>query len=101
MRSLHIHIGDEITLSATILKVLPNDRVSISIPTFNFPFSIIAPPRSKRGDRIALIGHAIFVDLEDGKVTVKFDEGGRIAVDIASIAAWQAAPRSGASDMPD
>ena len=66
-----IEIGDEVTLTATIIKVLPSGRLSVSIPTYNFPFAIDVPNNKWSGDKVSLVGYVIRVDDQDGKVTVK------------------------------
>ncbi|GLS39745.1 hypothetical protein GCM10010869_53420 [Mesorhizobium tianshanense] len=82
-----ILIGDEITLTATILKILPDGLASVSIPTYNFPYSIDAPKKAKPGIKVELIGYATRVDDEDGKVTVKI--GDLVTVDQDSITNWK------------
>ncbi|QND68434.1 hypothetical protein HB777_33805 [Mesorhizobium loti] len=97
-----IEIGDEITLTATIIKVLPSGRASVSIPTYDFPFAIDAPKKKRSGDKVSLVGRVIRVDDQDGKVTVKV--GGLVTVDIASITAHGKRPKSKSlpsRDWPD
>jgi hypothetical protein len=74
-----IGIGDEVALVVTILKLLGNGRASVSIPSYNFPFSIEPPAKAKRGDTRPITGEVTSVDDDAGKVTVKI--GGLVTVD--------------------
>ena len=87
----NLNIGDEVTLSATILKLLQSGRASVRIPTYSFPFAIDPPAGAKSGDRVAITGHVTGVDHEKRRVTVKV--GGQVTVDVASILAWKSALR--------
>jgi len=85
-----IGIGDEVTITATILRLHDiNGRASVSIPTSNFPYSIDAPKKAKPGDKVPLTGWVMRVDDEDRKVTVKV--GGLVTVDQDSLTDWSPA----------
>ncbi|RJT23487.1 hypothetical protein D3227_38835 [Mesorhizobium waimense] len=88
--ALNLDIGDEVTLSATILKLLQSGRASVKIPSYDFPFAIDPPANAKPGDRVAVTGHVTGVDLDKGRVTIKV--GGLVTVDIVSILAWKPSP---------
>ena len=78
-------VGDEITLTATILKVMEGGVSSVSLPSYNFPLAVDSPPKAKPGQKIEIRGFATRVDKEDGKVTVRIDGGGLVTVDADSI----------------
>ncbi|MER9947693.1 hypothetical protein [Mesorhizobium sp. M0047] len=79
-------VGDEITLSATILKVMEDGVSSVSVPTYNFPLAIDTPQKAKVGQKVEISGFATRVDQEDGKVTIRIDGCGLVTVDMDSIA---------------
>ena len=58
------------------------DRVTLHIPTANFPYSI-SDPKAKPGDKIRLEGEVVHVDEELGRVTVQ--ALGRLTVDADSV----------------
>ncbi|MER8377521.1 hypothetical protein [Mesorhizobium sp. M1406] len=86
-------VGDEITLAATILKVMDDGVSSVSIPSYNFPLAIDTPRNAKAGQKVEISGFATRVDAEDGKVTVRIDGGGLVTVDIDAITAMSATSR--------
>ncbi|TJW42368.1 MAG: hypothetical protein E5W83_21790 [Mesorhizobium sp.] len=86
-----INIGDEVTLTVTVLKMLDDGRASVSIPSYGFPYSIPAAKKTQPGDELQLRGKVTHVDEEDQKVTVK--AGGLITVDADAITDWTPVPR--------
>lgn len=64
-----IGIGDEVSITATVLQRIDEDRVSVNIATYDFPHSI-ADRMAKQGQNIELIGKVTRIDDEAGKVTV-------------------------------
>lgn len=64
-----IGIGDEVAITATVLRRVSEDRVSVSIPSYNFPHSIVDRMANK-GQNIELIGEVTSIDDEAGKVTI-------------------------------
>ena len=82
--SLAPKVGDEITFTATILKVIEGGVSSVSLPSYNFPVAVDSPAKAKPGQKIEIRGFATRVDKEDGKVTVRINGGGR--------ARWMAIP---------
>lgn len=64
-----IGIGDTVSITATVRRRVLEDRVSVSIPSYNFPHSILdSTTKVKRGQKIELLGEVTRVD--DEKVTV-------------------------------
>ncbi|RUV65246.1 MAG: hypothetical protein E5X35_11380 [Mesorhizobium sp.] len=63
-----ISIGDTVAITATVRRRVLEDRVSVSIPSYNFPHSIRDTSKVKRGQKIELQGEVTRVD--DEKVTV-------------------------------
>ncbi|RWL14906.1 MAG: hypothetical protein EOR57_31665 [Mesorhizobium sp.] len=63
-----ISIGDTVSITATVRRRVLEDRVSVSIPSYNFPHSIRDTTKVKRGQKIELLGEVTRVD--DEKVTV-------------------------------
>ncbi|RWF49947.1 MAG: hypothetical protein EOS50_30155 [Mesorhizobium sp.] len=87
-----ITIGDEVTITATILKLLDYDgRASISIPSYGFPYSIRAPKKAKPGGQVELTGEVTRIDEDAGLVTVKL--GIPVTVDVSAISKWTPAVR--------
>jgi hypothetical protein len=69
-----IKIGDDVAITATVRKRVTGDRVSVLIPTYNQPHSIVdTTPHISSGQTIDLRGPVTRVD--DKTVTV----GGRIS----------------------
>ncbi|TIW62961.1 MAG: hypothetical protein E5V48_02545 [Mesorhizobium sp.] len=62
-------IGDEVAVTATIRKRVTDDRVSVSIPSYHQPHSIVDRTlKVIKGQHIELVGDVTHVD--EGKVTV-------------------------------
>ncbi|PBC18683.1 hypothetical protein FJV83_28595 [Mesorhizobium sp. WSM4307] len=78
-------VGDEITLTATILKVMESGVSSVSLPSYNFPLAVDSPAKATAGQKIEVRGFVTRVDKEDGKVTVRIDGGGLVTGDADSI----------------
>ncbi|RJT41354.1 hypothetical protein D3227_06050 [Mesorhizobium waimense] len=76
-----ISIGDKVAILATAGKRI-EDRVTLHIPTANFPYSIV-DPKAKPGDKIRFEGEAVHVDEELDRVTVQVL--GRVTVDAATV----------------
>ncbi|MER9473532.1 hypothetical protein [Mesorhizobium sp. M0520] len=54
-----IGIGDVVAITGTVRRRVDEDRVSVSIPSYNFPHSIIDRTTNvKRGQQIELSGSA-------------------------------------------
>ncbi|RWP23778.1 MAG: hypothetical protein EOR01_07785 [Mesorhizobium sp.] len=78
-----IGIGDEVAITATVRRRVTEDRVSVSIPSYNFPHSIIDHAKVKKGQQIELRGEVTRMDEEGGRVTV--DLGPLVTIDIDKI----------------
>jgi hypothetical protein len=50
------HIGDVVAVTATVRRRVDEDTVSVSMPTYGFPHSIIDHSKLKRGQQIELTG---------------------------------------------
>ncbi|RWB27538.1 MAG: hypothetical protein EOQ42_12120 [Mesorhizobium sp.] len=87
-----VKIGDEVTLTVTILKVLDNGKSSVSIPSYSFPFSIDTPKRTKAGQKVEITGFVTRVNDENGKVTVRIEGAGLVTVDVGTVS-HEPAPR--------
>ncbi|RWM28487.1 hypothetical protein [Mesorhizobium sp.] len=58
-------IGDEVAITATVRRRVTEDRVSVSIPSYGFPHSIIdKKSKVKRGQPIELVGDITHIDAE-------------------------------------
>jgi len=60
-------LGDEVTITATIMKVLPGGVSSVNIPSYNYPFAIDTPQKAKPGDKVEITGFVTRIDVEEGK----------------------------------
>ncbi|TGQ29032.1 hypothetical protein [Mesorhizobium sp. M00.F.Ca.ET.216.01.1.1] len=89
-----INIGDEVTLTVTVLKMLDDGRASVSIQSYGFPYSIPAAKKTQPGDELQLRGKVTHVDEEDQKVTVK---AGGLITDGDTITDWTPVPRKKAA----
>lgn len=64
-----INIGDEVAITATVRRRVTEDRVSVSIPSYGFPHSIVDhTSKVKKGQPMELIGDV--TQIEDEWVTV-------------------------------
>ncbi|TPJ37626.1 hypothetical protein [Mesorhizobium sp. B2-7-1] len=64
------NIGDEVAITATVRRRVTEDRVSVSIPSYGQPHSIVETSKVMKGQTIELVGDVTCVDAEVGKVTV-------------------------------
>ncbi|MER8645743.1 hypothetical protein [Mesorhizobium sp. M1252] len=84
-----IGIGDEVAITAAVRRRVDEDHVSVSIPSYNFPHSILdRTTKVKRGQQIELVGNVTYVDEEGGKVTIIL--GPPVTVDIDKVRLVQA-----------
>ncbi|MER9545258.1 hypothetical protein NKI72_24875 [Mesorhizobium sp. M0437] len=72
-----IGIGDRVAITARVRGRITEDRVSVSIPGYDFPHSIIDHSKVNRGQQIDLKGEVTRID-ED---TVTIDLGPLVTVD--------------------
>ncbi|MEO5760646.1 MAG: hypothetical protein ABIQ51_27745 [Mesorhizobium sp.] len=85
-------MGDEITVTATIGRILLSGRARVTIPSFDYPFAIYPPQKAKSGDQVALIGHVRRVEGQGSAFAIRLEEGGLVTIERASITAWRSAP---------
>ncbi|PBC02290.1 hypothetical protein CK220_21145 [Mesorhizobium sp. WSM3860] len=77
-----IKVGDEVAITATVRRRVTEDRVSVSIPSYGQPHSIIDRTATvKRGQPIELVGDVTRVN--GNRVTVKL--GVPVTVDIDKV----------------
>ena len=77
-----IKVGDEVAITAVVRKRVNEDRVSISIPHYGFPHSIVDRTSTlKKGQPIELTGNVLRVD--ENTVTVNLSPP--VTVDIAAV----------------
>ncbi|RVD31412.1 hypothetical protein [Mesorhizobium sp. M4B.F.Ca.ET.017.02.2.1] len=58
-----INIGDEVVITATVRRRVTEDRVSVSIPSYGFPHSIVdRTSKIKKGQPIELVGDVVHID---------------------------------------
>ncbi|RVD42195.1 hypothetical protein EN742_08220 [Mesorhizobium sp. M4A.F.Ca.ET.020.02.1.1] len=58
-----IKVGDEVAITATVRRRVTDDRVSVSIPSYGFPHSIVdRTSKVKKGQPIELIGDVTHID---------------------------------------
>lgn len=75
-----IGIGDVVAVTATVRGRVDEDTVSVSMPTYGFPHSIIDHSKLKRGQQIELTGEVTRLDEDSvtinlgALVTVKIDK---------------------------
>ncbi|TIT78192.1 MAG: hypothetical protein E5W56_01325 [Mesorhizobium sp.] len=57
-----INIGDEVAVTATVRRRVTEDRVSVSIPSYGFPHSIVdRTSKVEKGQQIELVGDVTHV----------------------------------------
>lgn len=58
-----LKIGDEVAITATVRRRVTEDRVSVSIPSYGFPHSIVdRTSKVKKGQPVELIGDVTHID---------------------------------------
>ncbi|RUT96122.1 hypothetical protein EOD23_31150 [Mesorhizobium sp. USDA-HM6] len=58
-----INIGDEVAITAIVRRRVTEDRVSVSIPSYGFPHSIVdRTSQAKKGQPMELIGDVTHID---------------------------------------
>ncbi|KAA3441420.1 hypothetical protein C7I87_35095 [Mesorhizobium sp. SARCC-RB16n] len=87
-------IGDEVALTGTVTTLLPSGRAKVNIPSYDPPYSVDPPPKTRAGDKIVLVGDIIRIDLKADKLTVRIDCGGLITVGRSAITRLRKHPRS-------
>ncbi|PBB84122.1 hypothetical protein EN817_11340 [Mesorhizobium sp. M3A.F.Ca.ET.174.01.1.1] len=60
-----IKIGDEVAITATVRRRVTEDRISVTIPSYGFPHSLVdRTSKVKKGQLMELIGDVTHVDGE-------------------------------------
>ncbi|QIA23272.1 hypothetical protein [Mesorhizobium sp. AA22] len=72
-----------VEITATVRRRVTDARVSVSIPSYGFPHSIIDYTKVKKGQQIELTGEVTRIDEAGGRVTV--DLGPLVTVDIDKV----------------
>jgi hypothetical protein len=72
-----------VEITATVRRRVTDDRVSVSIPSYGFPHSIIDHTKVKKGQQIELTGEVTRIDEAGGRVTVGL--GPLVTVDIDKV----------------
>ncbi|RWE34986.1 hypothetical protein [Mesorhizobium sp.] len=58
-----VKIGDEVAITATVRRRVTEDRVSVSIPSYGFPHSIVdRTSKVKKGQALELVGDVTHID---------------------------------------
>lgn len=70
-------------ITATVRRRVTEDRVSVSIPSYGFPHSIIDQTKVKQGQQIELTGEVTRIDEEGGRVTIAM--GPLVTVDVDKV----------------
>ncbi|TIQ25057.1 hypothetical protein [Mesorhizobium sp.] len=78
-----VGIGDLVAITATVRRRVTEDRVSVSIPSYGFPHSIIDHTKVKKGQPIELRGEVTRIDEEGGRVTI--DMGPLVTIDMDKV----------------
>lgn len=79
-----IKVGDEVAITATMRKRVTKDRVSVSIPNYGFPHSIVDRTSTlKKGQRIELTGDVLRVD--ENTVTVNLSPPVTVDIDVVRL----------------
>jgi len=77
-----IKVGDEVAITATVRRRVTDDRISLSIPSYGFPYSIRdSKSKVKKGQPWELAGNVVHVDEE--RVTVNL--GVPVTVDVDKV----------------
>lgn len=63
MAKSSIKVGDEVAITATVRKRVTEDRVSVLIPSYHQPHSIVdTTPNISSGQKIELTGEVVRID---------------------------------------
>ncbi|RVD71388.1 MAG: hypothetical protein E5V62_25845 [Mesorhizobium sp.] len=87
-----IKVGDEVAITATVRRRVTDDRVSVSIPSYGFPHSIVdRTSKVKKGQPIELIGDVTHIDGD--LVTVNLGVPVTVNVDTLRLVTSYVAPK--------
>jgi len=77
-----IKVGDEVAITAKVRRRITEDRVSVSIPSYGFPYSIVDRTSAlKKGQLIELTGDVLRVD----EKTVTVNLSPPVTVDVSTV----------------
>lgn len=77
-----IKVGDEVAITARVRRRITEDRVSVSIPSYGFPHSIVDRTSAlKKGQLIELTGDVLRVD----EKTVTLNLSPPVTVDVSTV----------------
>lgn len=77
-----IKVGDQVAITATVRRRVTEDRISLSIPTYGFPYSVRdTKSKVKKGQPWELSGDVVHVD--EGRVTIGL--GDPVTVDLDKV----------------
>lgn len=87
-----MEIGDTVSLSATVRRRVTEDRISVSIPGYGFPHSIVdSTTKVKRSQTIELQGEVLRVD--EDSVTVDLSPAVTVPVDKVKVVQSYVVPK--------
>ncbi|TRC92181.1 hypothetical protein FJV76_32290 [Mesorhizobium sp. WSM4303] len=87
-----VKVGDEVAITATVRRRVTEDRISVSIPSYGFPHSIVdSATKVKRGQAIELTGDVLRVDEE--KVTIDLHPPVTVDLDKVRLVTSYVAPK--------
>ncbi|TJW02165.1 MAG: hypothetical protein E5W97_21480 [Mesorhizobium sp.] len=87
-----IKIGDEVAITATVRRRVTEDRVTVSIPSYGFPHSIVDKTSTvKKGQPIELIGDV--TDVDGDLVTVNLGAPVTVNIEIVRLVTSYVAPK--------
>ncbi|RUV57998.1 hypothetical protein EOA85_14670 [Mesorhizobium sp. M5C.F.Ca.IN.020.29.1.1] len=78
-------------MTATVRRRVTEDRISVSIPSYGFPHSIV-DKTVKRGHQIELVGDVLRVD--EGKVTIGLSPAVTVDIDKVRLVTSYVPPES-------
>ncbi|TPN03793.1 hypothetical protein FJ973_29560 [Mesorhizobium sp. B2-1-3] len=88
-----IKAGDTVSITAIVRRRVTEDRVSVSLPGYNFPHSIVdKSTKVKRGQQIELQGEVLRVD-EDSVTIGGKSLGVTVPIDKVRLVESYAAPK--------
>ena len=88
-----IKVGDEVAITATVRKRVTEDRVSVLIPSYSQPHSIVdRTPHISSGQKIELVGEVLRID-EDTVTVGGEDLGITVKLNTVRLVTSHVAPR--------
>lgn len=84
--------SDEVTIRATVRKVLPDGRAAVDIPSHIARVMIRPARKVKEGQVLELSGH-VFALLDRGRIVIVGDDFGKVTVQEEFVDLVEKAPR--------